>query len=639
MKRLIPKSRFSHQQSTVDSLVSRKKLEGKKYNRALLMNAKETWEAMSDTRNERLRNIRYVYGDQLGDYVKDEKGNWVTERDRIAKRTGGVALQNNHLYKIVQTLMGLYAKSATQPVCFARQKNADLKSKMMSNALKANWDNNYMRDILTEQIRELICGGMSVVREEWGVHDGVEDTYTYPVLPSMFFYQSKNTDIRMWDLCLVGEIVDYTLGELASKLAKSSYDYGQLEYIYRPWMQRYATRNSQTKQYEIDSWDTPPQNNLCRTYQIWTLEHKPRYRCKDIMDRENPLYRIDVEDKPAIDAENAARIQLGLSEGMAMEDIPLIEMEYIIDQYWHFQILAPDGLILDEYDSPFDHKGHPYTMTTFNLVNGDIVPFISVIRDQQRYINRLITLNDLAISSSIKGLKMIPKDAVPKEMTEREFAERATDLGGWIFYKPSKSGNVPQVITSNSTNIGTAEMLQLQIGFINDLSSVSEALQGKSTNGAASRYMMETQNSTTSIAAFLMNFSTFERKVAEKKMKTIHQYYTEPRNISVSKSGGYAELAEYDPKEVDDIQFDIAVKETAESPVNRMMINDVVKEMWMAGAISAEQMLEHSYYAGTEELLQALKASREGAQMAQQPNIQGANTNTVQMIQNALRNG
>lgn len=637
MKRLIPKSRFAHQPSTVDSVKSRIKREGKKYNLPLLTEAKDAWESLSDFREERLRNLRYVYGDQLGDYVKDENGKWVTERERINKRTGGVALQNNHLYKIVQTLMGLYSKSATQPVCFARQKDADVKSKMMSNALKANWDNNYMRDLLTEAMREHICGGMPIVREEWGAHDGVEDAYTYPVLPSMFFYEAKNTDIRMWDVCLIGEIVDYTLGELASVLAESEYDYKQLEHIYLPYMNRYATRNSQTKQYESESWDMPPQNNLCRTYHVWTLEHKPRYRCKDIMDRENPLYRIEVEDLPQVQAQNAARIQMGLSQGIPAEEIPMIEYEYIIDQYWHFQMLTPDGMILEEYDSPFEHKSHPYTMTIFNLVNGDIVPFISVIRDQQRYINRLITLNDLAISSSIKGLKMIPKSAVPDNMSEREFAERATELGGWIFYEESKMGNVPQVITSNSTNIGTAEMLQLQIGFINDLSSVSEALQGKSTNGAASRYMMETQNSTTSISAFLMNFSTFERRVAEKKMKTIHQYYTEPRNISVARSGGYAELAEYDPKEVEDIQFSIAVKETGDSPVNRMMINDVVKEMWAAGVLSAEQMLEHSYYPGTEELLQALKAGRESGEMAQQPNVKGADMSAVQNIQNALK--
>ena len=140
-----------------------------------------------------------------------------------------------------------------------------------------------------------------------------------------------------------------------------------------------------------------------------------------------------------------------------------------------------------------------------------------------------------------------------------------------------------------------------------------------------------------------MNFSTFERRVAEKKMKVIHQYYTTSRDIPVTHTGGYGEMAQYDPKEVEDIQFFIAVKETAESPVNRMMINEVVKEMWAAGQLSAEQMLEHSYYPGSEELLQALRANRENAeqqaQMAQLPNVQGANMNAVQNIQNALRNG
>jgi hypothetical protein len=64
----------------------------------------------------------------------------------------------------------------------------------------------------------------------------------------------------------------------------------------------------------------------------------------------------------------------------------------------------------------------------------------------------------------------------------------------------------------------------------------------------------------------------------------------------------------------------------------------VVKEMWAAGQLSAEQMLEHSYYPGSEELLQALRASREGAeQQAQLPNVQGANMGAVQNIQNALR--
>ena len=183
-------------------------------------------------------------------------------------------------------------------------------------------------------------------------------------------------------------------------------------------------------------------------------------------------------------------------------------------------MLSPDGRVLTEYDTPYEYKSHPYIYKLHYLVNGRTVPFISVIIDQQRYINRLIMLNDLAIQSAVKGVKMIPKDSVPDGMSNREFAEQFVEIGSFIFYEPSKSGNKPEVITSNSTNIGTTELLQLQLSFINDITSVSEALQGKTPSGstAASRYAMETQNSTTSIATLLTKFSTFEAEIARKKM-------------------------------------------------------------------------------------------------------------------------
>lgn len=651
MKRLIPKSHFYHRPSTADSVKSRIRLAGtSKTNLPLLQRCEDAWDNLSDFRAKRLRNFRYVFGDQWGDYVKDKDGNMIKERERIAKRTGGVALQNNHLFKIVNTLSGLYAKSATLPVCFARQKGADAKSQMMTDALQTNWENNLMKDLLTSEILEFICGGMAVVSEEWASHDGVDDSYTYPVNPSYFFFESRGGDPRHWDDSLVGEIRDYTLGELASVLAESEYDYRQLEEIYSPWLHRFDTVGvQQTDRYKNESFDTPPAGNLCRTYHVWTLEHKPRYRCVDIMDPENPLYRIEVKDLPLVKEENADRLRLGLEQGMAEQDIPLIEYHYIIDQYWHFQMLTPDGRVLTEYDTPYEHRSHPYIYKLHYLVNGDVVPFISVVIDQQRYINRLIMLHDMAINSSVKGLKLIPKDCVPPEMTNKEFAEQFIDIGGFIFYTPSKKGDMPQVITTNSTNIGTAELLQLELNFINEITSVSESLQGKTPSGntPASRYAMETQNATTSIASLITKFSTFEGEVARKKMKTIHQYYQSPRNISMERSAGYANYAEYDPKEVQDIDFKVSIKESAESPVARMMLNDLVKEIWQAGQITAEQMLSLSYYPGSDQLLQALRANSAAAQNG--GGVQGipealmagataqANQQAVQMAGNALR--
>ncbi len=650
MKKLIPKSRFYKSKGHSDSVRQRILLSGTdKNNIPLLARCEQAWDNLSEFRNTRLRNFRYVFGDQWGDYVSDGKGNRVRERDRISQRTGGIVLQNNHLIKIVNTLAGLYAKSSTLPVCFARQKNANAKSQIMTNALQTNWENNLMKDLLTSEMYEFICGGAAIVTEEWSCHDGIEDSYTYTVNPSYFFYESKANDPRHWDNDLIGEIRDYTLGELASILAESEYDYQQLEEIYNPWLNRYAFNTTQqTEHYKEESFDTPPAPNLCRTYYVWTLENKPRYRCVDIMDTQNPLYRIETKDLPLIKRQNEERIRMGLEQGIDREDIPLIEYKYIIDQYWHFQMLAPDGRVLVEYDSPFEHKSHPYIYKLHYFVNGKTVPFISVVIDQQRYINRLITLNDLAIQSAVKGIKMIPKDCVPEGMSNKEFAEQFIEIGGFIFYEPSKiTGNAPQIITSKSTDIGTAELLQLQLSFINDITSVSETLQGKTpaSGTAASRYAMEMQNSTTSIATLLTKFSTFENEIAKKKMKTIHQFYQSPRNISQEKSSGYNEYPEYDPKEVQDIDFKVSIKESAESPVARMMVNDLLKELWAAGQINAEQLLSFSYYPGSEEILQALRSAKENSQngeiqqipqnIMQQVSSQ-ANPNIVQNVQQAL---
>lgn len=635
MKRLIPKSRFAGKPDNSDSVRARIRHSGtSKVNLELLERARDAWEALDDLRIGRIRNFRYVFGDQWGDIVRDGKGGFETERERVERRTGGIALQNNHLIKVVNTLSGLYNKTATMPVCFAMQKDANAKSQMMTNALQANWGRNQEKTLILSEVYELLCGGMAVCVEEWGTHDGVEDSYTYPVNPSYFFFNSKANDPRHWDVDLIGEIRDYTLGELASALAESRYDFRQLEDIYSPYMDRYHSSVRQSERHEYVSWDTPAANGLCRTYHVWTLEHKERIRCVDIMDTSRPLYKIEVNQLPLILEENRKRLETGRQAGMPDEDIPLIEYTRRIDQYWHFQMLAPDGRVLVEYDSPYEHGSHPYVFRLHHYINGKVYPFIGVIIDQQRYINRLITLHDLAIQGAAKGLKLIPKNVLG-DLSPKEFARRFVEIGEFIFYEPDpKMPNVkPEILTTNATNIGTAELLSLEIGFINDISSVSESLQGKSPSSgtAASRYMMETQNSTTAVSALMSMIGVFETDIARKKMKVIHQYYQQPRNISLERSSGYASFSMYDPKEVQDIDFEVAIKEAPETPVARMMTNDLVKELWQAGIINAEQMLQHGYFPGTDEILQELKTIREAAS-GQDGNVQGLNGSAVQQL-------
>lgn len=625
-------SRFRGKKDNSDSVKARLRQKGAdKTNLQLLTRAENAWQALYDLRKRRERNINYCFIDQWSDWVYDEKGKLVRESSRIAKRTGGVALQNNHLIKIVHSLSGLYSKQSTEPVCFARSPNCDEKADVMTNALQANWQNNMMSDILVSEMEEMLYGGMSVVMEEWTTINGVEDAYTFVIEPSHFYFESAGIDPLHRDVELIGHFEDYSLGALAARFARSKYDYKQLEYIYAPYIARQQSilpNGQQTDKLKDPYWDVSDRD-MCRVYHVWTKEHKLRYRCKDIMDFDQPLYRIEPEHLPLVTAENEARLVQAEAAGMAREDVPLIEYTPVFDTYWHYQALAPGGLILEEYDSPYEHGSHPYTFKMYEYVNGDVIPYMSPVIDQQRYINRLVTLFDIVIQASAKGITMIPKSCVPNNMTEAEFARSIRETGNFIFYddKEGRSMNKPEVVVSNTNMTGITDMLQLQLGFIPDITSVSEALQGKTAKSgtSASRYALESQNSTTSVSALLLKFGSFEQQVAEKKMQVIHQYYREG-NISVMRSNGMSEVTKYDPVEVQDVKFGVRILMSPENPVFRMAMNDLVSQMWQAGAVDAAQMLQMSYLPASstvrKQLEQAMAAMQQRGQQETQPQTQ-----------------
>lgn len=632
MKRLIPVSRFRGKKDNSDSVKARLRQKGAdKTNLQLLTRAENAWQALYDLRKRRERNINYCFIDQWSDWVYDEKGKLVRESSRIAKRTGGVALQNNHLIKIVHSLSGLYSKQSTEPVCFARSPNCDEKADVMTNALQANWQNNMMPDILVSEMEEMLYGGMSVVMEEWTTINGVEDAYTFVIEPSHFYFESAGIDPLHRDVELIGHFEDYSPGALAARFARSKYDYKQLEYIYAPYIARQQSilpNGQQTDKLKDPYWDVSDRD-MCRVYHVWTKEHKLRYRCKDIMDFDQPLYRIEPEQLPLVTAENEARLAQAEAAGMAREDVPLIEYSPVFDTYWHYQALAPGGLILEEYDSPYEHGSHPYTFKIYEYINGDVIPYMSPVIDQQRYINRLVTLFDIVIQASAKGITMIPKSCVPNNMSEAEFARSIRETGNFIFYddKDGRSMNKPEVVVSNTNMTGITDMLQLQLGFIPDITSVSEALQGKTAKSgtSASRYALESQNSTTSVSALLLKFGSFEQQVAEKKMQVIHQYYREG-NISVMRSNGMSEVTKYDPVEVQDVKFGVRILMSPENPVFRMAMNDLVSQMWQAGAVDAAQMLQMSYLPASstvrKQLEQAMAVMRQRSQQETQPQTQ-----------------
>lgn len=615
-RRIIPKSKLTtHTQ--IDS-VKREQKRGVRLNFDIILRAQRCWDNLEKFRKDRERCKRYTYGDQWGDVIKYD-GKKMTEEEYIISQ-GNIPLKNNLIRRLVRSVMGAYRGQSKEPTCSARDRSEQQLSEMMSITLQYNWQLNRMSEINSRTFEEFLISGAAFHKESFGWRDNKMDCWTDIISPNHIFFDGAMHDVRHWDCSLIGEIHDITFGELCSTFAKSQEDYDQLRHIYTnaanmDYLENYANQFGHYRLANIDFLH-PYDTTLCRVIEVWTREQKARLRCHDYLNGD--YYKDEVSNLDNIKAENASRLQDGRAAGIADDDIPLIEYEWFIDNYWYYRYLTPFGHILREGETPYAHGSHPYVIKLYPFIDGEIHSFVGDVIDQQRYVNRLITLTDWVIRASAKGVLMFPEDLIPDDMRMEDIAEEWAKFNGVIVYKPKPGVPAPQQIANNSTNVGMKDLLQLQIQLMEEVSGVHGPLQGKQGFGgmSAALYNQQTQNATTSLLDLLESFDSFIIEGAYKKVKNIQQFYTQKRYINIA-GRKLAEAVEYDPEKVQDTEFDMSISESTSSPIYRMLGNDFLLEIWKAGQISVEQLLENGSFPFADQLLQSIRAQREQMEQEQ----------------------
>lgn len=588
------------------------------------------WNSLERVRTTRERVKRYCYEDQWGDTVKVYRNGWcyeMTEREYLKKKNS-VPLSNNVMISILNSLVGMYTKQGTEPVCFARTRASQSLSDMMSATMQCNWQNTQMEDLLKHVIEDYLVGGVAVCRETFDDRDGgLEDSWTDYVEPNYVFWDG-GSDPRHLDLTLIGVLHDVPYEELYKKFARSEYGLSidRLNAIFginNGADEAAYTDHNDTYNLSNLSFDIPSKKGrYVRVIEAWTTETKYRYQCYDpIATNESDAYfRVDADDKAMIaelNRKNAARRQQYDFVGVPEDERAYISMQLIADKYWFYTYMAPDGTVLCRGESPYDYHSHPFTMKLYPFINGEIHPFMSFIIDQQRYINRLIIMNDMAIRSSAKGVMLVPTQVL-NGMSPKEFADQATEYDGMIFYTPKKTlpNSRPDIITSNAVNIGTNELLQIELNLIREVSNVSGALQGKtpSAGTSASRYAQEAQNATTSLYTILKDMEVFTECIAQKKCMTIKQFYEDGRLIFNS---DFSSTMEYDSLAARDVKFKISIKNAAATATYQSQINDRLDMLLQNGLIDIVQYLQNLNAPFADKLLQSVQ-QRQAEQQAMQ---------------------
>lgn len=594
------------------------------------------WSSLYTARKKMERSLMYAKEDQWGDYIKDpDTGKMMTEGELI-KKNGKVPLKNNMIAPIVKNIEGQFRRNVTKPICSVRDRDEAKVGEMMSIAMEYAQSLNEITELDAASLMVLECGGYIAQRIEFGYNEykHMNDAWVYNVDPSRLFFNTNIEDQRGWDITCIGEIFDMDFEQVVAAFAKSKKDREWLESIYGTddhprrsfvdGVQGYNQKNA--------DFYTPAEVDLCRVILGWKLESRDAYFYHDTIDGSWGFVGLNEVNK--LEYINQKRISEALETGVEEEDILLIEYEFKVERYWYYRYLSPWGDVLQEGRSPYWHGQHNYVFHAYPIIHGKIFNFIEDFIDQQRSINRTMTLIDFIRSSSAKGLVVVDEDAFDS-MSREEIIDEYVRYNGVLFCRPKPGRDIRSVITQlNGAGAiqGDYELLSLQLKLINDIAGVNSAMQGKdpSSGTAASLYAQQTENASMNLKGLFDSFKAFRKRRDLKLMQTIQQYYDSPRYIELGGKDYSEESKYYDPEKVQGAQLDLELTEGTNTPTFQMLENEFLMKLFEMQAINVKTLLENSSLPFASKILESIKRAEQ--EMAESQNMTQMDPALMQQI-------
>jgi len=599
--------------------------------------ARLAFEDLIDYYQMRERSFRYYSGDQWSDTIEDpdsEAGKTITEEELI-KRDGRLPAKQNLIGKTVRNLAGQFRTNYPDPVAFARTRNNAKAGEMMTNALQYALDLNEANELDAENMREYGVSGACgwKIGFQWLSEFDRKDLVIDNINMTRFFYNVDARDIRGKDVTICGEVHDLTIHEIISRFGLSyKKDFKRVQAMFpgatsRDWdTHKYPEHVKSHRDFYIA--DNP---NKVRLIEVWLKEYDQQYF---LHDRKNGTYKqVDKEyfieqgyDKELVDNYsleeivqllNTSRFEEAVAQGVEISEEEY-EKKYSLnldDQYeevWNVYYLSPNGDLLLGMRTPYEHQTHPYVFGRY-MMDGKIMSMVDNLIDQQRHINRIISMIDAWIGKSLKNVMMIAEESVPSKYKGKlqEYSNDMVKMNGFVFYKAGTDGQfpMPKEISSKAMPAGSLELLNIQSELIKDLSAVNDAVQGKAPNAGtpASLYAQQTINASITNKDIFDFYFSMIRKRNRKVVQVIKQFYDEQRFIKVSGTGSNQGVeGMYDPEEVADIDFDVVIGESQNTLAYRQTMDTELREFLANQLITFQEYLELSNQPYADKVLQMI---------------------------------
>lgn len=447
--------------------------------------ALEAWRDGATLRSRRARYKRYTYGDQWSDPATGRDGR-ITDEASLAAVNGQYPLTNNLIRQLVKCVIGNFRNSMESPAPVPGKETVS---------------RNALDEMDCRMLEEFLISGCAIQRVTVEKRMAGEGVWVDNVSPASFFI-NRFTDPRGLDIELVGMLHSLSFREVMMRFGTDSRRAEEIGRAYGRSDVDNAPVPGVSVGDDVAADFFHAAGRRCRVIEVWTLESRNVLRCHDT--EQGSLFLVSADKRKALQSINAARSASGRT---AVKSEPRVTMR------WHCRMFTPGGYVLDEYDSPYPHGLHPFAVKFYPLTDGEVHSFVEDIIDQQRHVNRLITLMDHIMSHSAKGVLLFPAEQKPSCLSWQQIGELWASCNGIIPYEPSRCDGEPRQIISSGDNAGATHLLDLQMQLFRQISGVSEAMQGQSRQGASSASMFDAQVNRSAIALLdlLDSFNSFRR--------------------------------------------------------------------------------------------------------------------------------
>lgn len=228
--------------------------------------------------------------------------------------------------------------------------------------------------------------------------------------------------------------------------------------------------------------------------------HGSRRRRRDIMEffkrrsSSAPTLSLATADTAQVDFDHASDPSL-----CPVTEVWTLELDKNFSPVWRGRFFAPGGTLLDETQSPFGHRSHPFVVNFYPLIDGEVHPFIEDVIDKQRHINVLIATIDLILENSAKSVLLFPDDCASGSTSVVE-AARLWGVPGAVIPVNPHATRMPEEITATGHSEGASQLLDTELRLFQQISGVTDAFQGRNISGTTSAQLYESQVENSAIA-------------------------------------------------------------------------------------------------------------------------------------------